>query len=367
MANTTMDATAAAVPNTKQDEGQSSELLPKKEESQDARFSCNICFDAVTEPVVTRCGHLYCWPCLYRWLAPGMTNEERASLGMARMLTPLNRGRRCCPVCKSECSVPTVVPIYVRNDATPVNASANVTTHNRQEPLRPMETVDVEHREEEPRSPNRMHIPPNNSSGNMSDLNSFENMGLDIDGDDLGLDIDHNPPNVIPTTVNTDTGINISLGLRQRRGNESRDESNNTEMVPTRPTPSRDRAATAESNMSSSPGRTLVRTHSPVIDNGPTPNHHARATLSYGLVLAMHQTLLNATSDTPANNSNNNSNHTSPGEQQPTESIPSLHYPHQRRDSDDVVDWDQDPASTVFLSRLLLGLSLFVLFCLLSF
>jgi E3 ubiquitin-protein ligase RNF5 len=36
----------------------------------DAVFTCHICLDAVSnkDPVVTQCGHLYCWPCLYRWL-----------------------------------------------------------------------------------------------------------------------------------------------------------------------------------------------------------------------------------------------------------------------------------------------------------
>lgn len=28
-------------------------------------FDCNICFETPTDPVVTRCGHLYCWKCLY--------------------------------------------------------------------------------------------------------------------------------------------------------------------------------------------------------------------------------------------------------------------------------------------------------------
>lgn len=28
-------------------------------ESEDARFSCNICLDQVRDPVVTLCGHLY--------------------------------------------------------------------------------------------------------------------------------------------------------------------------------------------------------------------------------------------------------------------------------------------------------------------
>ena len=29
-------------------------------------FECNICYDVAESPVVTMCGHLYCWPCLYR-------------------------------------------------------------------------------------------------------------------------------------------------------------------------------------------------------------------------------------------------------------------------------------------------------------
>jgi E3 ubiquitin-protein ligase RNF5 len=81
----------------------------------DSRFSCNICLEAVVEPVVTHCGHLYCWPCLYRWLEPGMQPDERASLGLAPAVV-FDRSRRVCPVCKSTCSTPTLVPIYVRSD-----------------------------------------------------------------------------------------------------------------------------------------------------------------------------------------------------------------------------------------------------------
>ena len=29
-------------------------------------YDCNVCYDTAREPVVTLCGHLYCWPCLYR-------------------------------------------------------------------------------------------------------------------------------------------------------------------------------------------------------------------------------------------------------------------------------------------------------------
>ena len=35
-----------------------------------------------SEPVVTLCGHLYCWPCLYRWLQ-------------------VQSHCRTCPVCKA--------------------------------------------------------------------------------------------------------------------------------------------------------------------------------------------------------------------------------------------------------------------------
>jgi len=31
-------------------------------------FDCNICLENVQDPVVTLCGHLYCWPCIYKWL-----------------------------------------------------------------------------------------------------------------------------------------------------------------------------------------------------------------------------------------------------------------------------------------------------------
>jgi len=95
------------------------------ENEQDCRFNCNICLDPVTEPVVTRCGHMYCWPCLYRWLEPGIQDRELACLTADRaggdggvsnvgVRTAYNGSRRVCPVCKAQCSVSTVVPIYVR-------------------------------------------------------------------------------------------------------------------------------------------------------------------------------------------------------------------------------------------------------------
>lgn len=31
-------------------------------------MDCNICLQSPNDPVVTTCGHLFCWPCIYTWL-----------------------------------------------------------------------------------------------------------------------------------------------------------------------------------------------------------------------------------------------------------------------------------------------------------
>eukprot|EP00301_Raphidiophrys_heterophryoidea_P022858 c6909_g1_i2.p1 GENE.c6909_g1_i2~~c6909_g1_i2.p1 ORF type:complete len:170 (-),score=27.18 c6909_g1_i2:44-553(-) len=60
---------------------------------KDVHFECNICLDIAKNPVVTMCGHLFCWSCIYRWLE-----------------TPSNE----CPVCKSGISRDQCIPIYGR-------------------------------------------------------------------------------------------------------------------------------------------------------------------------------------------------------------------------------------------------------------
>ncbi|OMO62980.1 Zinc finger, RING-type [Corchorus capsularis] len=62
-------------------------------------FDCNICLDLAREPVVTCCGHLFCWSCLYRWLHVHSDAKE-------------------CPVCKGEVAVKTLTPIYGRGNIT---------------------------------------------------------------------------------------------------------------------------------------------------------------------------------------------------------------------------------------------------------
>ncbi|CAI5711354.1 unnamed protein product [Hyaloperonospora brassicae] len=70
-------------------------MTAQKTESADNKkllFECNICLDTVSCPVVTLCGHLYCWPCLYQW----MHNHSE------------------CPVCKAGISEENVIPVYAR-------------------------------------------------------------------------------------------------------------------------------------------------------------------------------------------------------------------------------------------------------------
>lgn len=76
------------------------------------KFSCNICLDDVKSPVVTPCGHLYCWPCIFRWIRTQHTT---------------------CPVCKSGITQENLIPIYIRggSEHDPRNTSQNEDVPNR--------------------------------------------------------------------------------------------------------------------------------------------------------------------------------------------------------------------------------------------
>ncbi|KAL9178478.1 hypothetical protein ACHAXT_001816 [Thalassiosira profunda] len=142
------DRKPAAVPNFGDGEDDRKPVAKPTESSGgsivagDNRFVCAICLETVSDaPVVTRCGHLYCWTCLYQWLQPGMLlSEYRAAFGGGAPASnnagglnflsssynhpqsdrpynpagrPYNEQRRCCPICKAGCTVDTVVPIYI--------------------------------------------------------------------------------------------------------------------------------------------------------------------------------------------------------------------------------------------------------------
>lgn len=61
----------------------------------DGSFDCNICLELAQDPVVTLCGHLFCWPCLYRWLQVHSLSQD-------------------CPVCKANVEEEKVIPLYGR-------------------------------------------------------------------------------------------------------------------------------------------------------------------------------------------------------------------------------------------------------------
>lgn len=85
-------------PATRASEG----LFSTRNDGNDAGdFECNICFDLARDPVITLCGHLYCWPCLYRWLQCHSQAHE-------------------CPVCKALVEEGKVIPLYGRGK-TPVD------------------------------------------------------------------------------------------------------------------------------------------------------------------------------------------------------------------------------------------------------
>ena len=64
-------------------------------------LECNICLDTARDAVVTFCGHLFCWPCLYRWL---------------------QNGHSVCPVCKAGVTRESVIPLFGRGSAASARA-----------------------------------------------------------------------------------------------------------------------------------------------------------------------------------------------------------------------------------------------------
>jgi E3 ubiquitin-protein ligase RNF5 len=82
-------------------------------ESSNGCFDCNICLDFAHEPVVTLCGHLYCWHCIYKWLHV----QSDDSLGVDE--------HPQCPVCKDDISHTTMIPLYGRGGHAPSSAKSS--------------------------------------------------------------------------------------------------------------------------------------------------------------------------------------------------------------------------------------------------
>ncbi|KVH87739.1 Zinc finger, RING/FYVE/PHD-type [Cynara cardunculus var. scolymus] len=64
-------------------------------------FDCNICFDMARDPILTCCGHLFCWSCFYQ-------------------LSYVDSSAKECPVCKGEVTDSSITPIYGNGKNQPV-------------------------------------------------------------------------------------------------------------------------------------------------------------------------------------------------------------------------------------------------------
>ncbi|XP_055808170.1 E3 ubiquitin-protein ligase RMA1H1-like isoform X2 [Solanum dulcamara] len=79
----------------------------REEYNRSGGFDCNICLDVVRDPVVTFCGHLYCWPCIYKWIQfQSVSSKNR------------DQQKPQCPVCKAELSQKMLIPLYGPGKAT---------------------------------------------------------------------------------------------------------------------------------------------------------------------------------------------------------------------------------------------------------
>lgn len=74
--------------------------------------------DTPTDPVITVCGHLYCWPCLYKWAA--MTADCPK-----------------CPVCNAGIVLDKVIPLYGRGNKREDQRAAPEPTEPSDMPDRP--------------------------------------------------------------------------------------------------------------------------------------------------------------------------------------------------------------------------------------
>jgi hypothetical protein len=296
-----------------------------KQHSQDSRFSCNICLEAVLEPVVTQCGHLYCWPCLYQWLEPGMLPAERQALTGSMVFAGQNvdESRRVCPVCKAACSVPMIVPIYVRT----ANEESNVCNNNSDDTEQDDGVDQVQEQGERETQDRIVEI----------------TAGLDN--------------NSSPASFRAANDPTAATGLRQRLRFRSRDSEIPYDMeIPARPRTASTASSSNTNNNSTTNNNTNnnTNTNTAMYNTPLSPTRNNRASLSHGLAFSLQQALRPAPTD-------------------PSQ-IPPLH--RQEYSSGHAIVsgagsgrsyTEADPDATEFLSRILLILGSFVILCLLLF
>lgn len=67
--------------------------IKQRKSAPKALWECNICLETAKEPVITQCGHLYCWPCIHKWL----------------IMHPMHQS---CPVCNKDIVEELLIPLY---------------------------------------------------------------------------------------------------------------------------------------------------------------------------------------------------------------------------------------------------------------
>lgn len=77
-------------------------INPPEKATNEGSYECNICLEMAKGPVVTQCGHLFCWVCIYKWSQQPRSHVECS-----------------CPVCKSAFSNSTLTPIYSKGTKDP--------------------------------------------------------------------------------------------------------------------------------------------------------------------------------------------------------------------------------------------------------
>jgi hypothetical protein len=272
-----------------------------------------------------------------------MRPEERESLGMSGGFYGSNPSRRVCPVCKSECPLSAIVPVYVRS-SSPVKRKKPRTD----EPI---------------------------NDGNETDS-----------GEPASNEVENN------ATSNTlESGAAAAdEGLRRRRPNRESDDSNTTnnnnessESVPvpnrpsvTHPQHQQEEPSSPPTSRRNSPGsspQARARTDNPYrvgsVQLTPrSPNGH-NGSLTYGILSSLQR----ATSEYYRSNNNNNNT----ADESDRRRIPSLHDVRNpnadgsgrfRESSQSYPIYNESNGilqseTTQYLTRLLIMLTSFVIFC----
>lgn len=88
------------------------------EEKHDCQiFHCNICQTSAKDPVVSFCGHLFCWSCLHQQLETGTSPAKSKTKNEPNNVSAstMNESKSFqCPACKAQIDQAHIVPLYGR-------------------------------------------------------------------------------------------------------------------------------------------------------------------------------------------------------------------------------------------------------------